>query len=192
MARFHFEAEAATQVARARDVVWNWMSKLPDSLRLVALINDAIDDKSPYTGGHCKRVPILTMMLAEAVHGTAGGPLHGWRMNDADRYEIKIAGLLHDCGKITTPVHVVDKTTELQPLFDRIHLLDASSGVLRRDAAIHRLERLPDSPEGWQSPVRSGVFVETGHVGAGDAHVGVVDRLMGLLQLSGLLPRSLP
>ncbi len=41
---------------------------------LIELINTAIDDKSPYTGGHCKRVPMLTMMLAEAAHNAATGP----------------------------------------------------------------------------------------------------------------------
>ena len=30
----------------------------------ITLINLAIDEKSPYTGGHCQRVPALTMMLA--------------------------------------------------------------------------------------------------------------------------------
>lgn len=43
MARFHFEAEAATSVARERALVWKWMSKLPDSLRAFPLINDAIE-----------------------------------------------------------------------------------------------------------------------------------------------------
>ena len=36
----------------------------------INLINMAIDDKSPYTGGHCERVPMLTMMLAEAANET--------------------------------------------------------------------------------------------------------------------------
>ena len=39
---------------------------------LIELINTAIDEKSPYTGGHCQRVPTLTMMLAEAAHEHAG------------------------------------------------------------------------------------------------------------------------
>ena len=100
----------------------------------INLINTAIDDKSPYTGGHCERVPVLTMMLAEAVNSTDQGAFKDFSMNDRDRYELKIAGLLHDCGKITTPVHVVDKATKLETLFDRIHLLDTRFEVLKRDA----------------------------------------------------------
>ncbi|HWU84353.1 MAG TPA: HD domain-containing phosphohydrolase [Rhodocyclaceae bacterium] len=102
----------------------------------INLINLAIDEKSPYTGGHCQRVPELTMMLAEAVNRTRDGPLASFSMSDKDRYELKIAGLLHDCGKVTTPVHVVDKATKLQTLFDRVHLIDTRFEVLKRDAEI--------------------------------------------------------
>ncbi len=105
----------------------------------INLINTAIDEKSPYTGGHCQRVPELTMLLAEAVNRTNHGPLKDFVMTDKDRYELKIAGLLHDCGKITTPVHVVDKATKLHTLFDRIHLLDTRFEVLKRDAEIEML-----------------------------------------------------
>jgi HD-GYP domain-containing protein (c-di-GMP phosphodiesterase class II) len=102
----------------------------------IKVINAAIDDKSPYTGGHCERVPALTMMLAEAVTRCNRGPLRDFTMTDRDRYELKIAGLLHDCGKVTTPVHVVDKATKLQTIFDRIELLDTRFEVLKRDARI--------------------------------------------------------
>ena len=117
----------------------------------ISLINTAIDDKSPYTGGHCERVPVLTMMLAEAVNRTIRGPLKDFVMTERDRYELKIAGLLHDCGKITTPVHVVDKSTKLETIFDRIHLIDTRFEVLRRDAEINMLRASVDtSPEGVQ------------------------------------------
>ncbi len=106
----------------------------------IQLINVAIDEKSPYTGGHCERVPVLTMMLAEAVNETREGPLADFSMSDKDRYELKIAGLLHDCGKVTTPVHVVDKSTKLQTLYDRIHLVDTRFEVLKRDAQIAMLK----------------------------------------------------
>jgi len=107
----------------------------------IGLINLAIDEKSPYTGGHCERVPVLTMMLAEAVSETTSGPFADFRMSEQDRYELKIAGLLHDCGKVTTPVHVVDKATKLETLFDRIHLVDTRFEVLKRDAEIDMLRR---------------------------------------------------
>ncbi len=107
---------------------------------LINLINTAIDDKSPYTGGHCARVPALTMMLAEAANRAKPGALKDFNLTDKDRYELKIAGLLHDCGKITTPVHVVDKSTKLQTIFDRIHLIDTRFEVLKRDAEIAKLK----------------------------------------------------
>ncbi|NBR26813.1 MAG: GAF domain-containing protein [Betaproteobacteria bacterium] len=106
----------------------------------INLINAAIDDKSPYTAGHCARVPQLTMLLAEAVNAVNVGPLREFSMNDKDRYELKIAGLLHDCGKVTTPVHVVDKATKLHTIFDRIHLVDTRFEVLKRDAEIASLK----------------------------------------------------
>lgn len=107
----------------------------------IELINMAIDEKSPYTGGHCQRVPMLTMMLADAVNEVREGPLSDFSMSEKDRYELKIAGLLHDCGKVTTPVHVVDKATKLETIFDRIHLVDTRFEVLKRDAEIQALKR---------------------------------------------------
>ncbi len=104
----------------------------------IKLINLAIDEKSPYTGGHCQRVPELTMMLAEAAAATREGPLADFTLTDKDRYELRIAALLHDCGKVTTPVHVVDKATKLQTLFDRIHLIDTRFEVIRRDAEVRK------------------------------------------------------
>ena len=112
----------------------------------VKLINLAIDDKSPYTGGHCQRVPELTMMLAEAADACREGPLADFRLTDKDRHELRIAALLHDCGKVTTPVHVVDKATKLQTIYDRIHLIDTRFEVLRRDAEVRR----------WQSVAAGG------------------------------------
>ena len=102
----------------------------------IKLINLAIDEKSPYTGGHCQRVPELTMMLADAVDATTEGPLADFRLTDKDRYELRIAALMHDCGKVTTPVHVVDKATKLQTIYDRIHLVDTRFEVIKRDAEV--------------------------------------------------------
>lgn len=102
----------------------------------VDTINTAVDEKSPYTGNHCKRVPELTMMLADAAAATGDGPLAGFAMSEADRYELGIAARLHDCGKVTTPVHVVDKATKLETIFDRIALIEARFETARRDVEI--------------------------------------------------------
>lgn len=90
----------------------------------IKLIVDAIDEKSPYTGGHCQRVPELTMMLAKAAIATKEGVLKDFTMSEKEIYELNIAAWLHDCGKVTTPESVMDKATKLETIFDRIHLVD--------------------------------------------------------------------
>jgi HD-GYP domain-containing protein (c-di-GMP phosphodiesterase class II) len=106
----------------------------------VKIINIGIDEKSPHTGNHCAHVPELTMMLAQAVHEIETGPCADFKMTDRDRRELWLAGLLHDCGKITTPVHVVEKSTKLETIFDRIHMVDTRFEVLKRDAEIRALK----------------------------------------------------
>ncbi|MBU1365466.1 MAG: GAF domain-containing protein [Gammaproteobacteria bacterium] len=113
----------------------------------VKLINLAIDEKSPYTGGHCQRVPELTMMLAEAADATREGPLADFKLTDKDRYELRIAALLHDCGKVTTPVHIVDKATKLQTIYDRIDLIDTRFEVVKRDAEIRKWKSIADGAD---------------------------------------------
>jgi HD-GYP domain-containing protein (c-di-GMP phosphodiesterase class II) len=106
----------------------------------INLINRVIDDKSPHTGKHCDRVPALTMLLADAAAACNVGPLKEFAMTEQDRYELKIAGLLHDCGKVTTPVHVIDKATKLQTIYDRIGDIDTRFEVIKRDAEITLLQ----------------------------------------------------
>ncbi|OYY93043.1 MAG: phosphohydrolase [Hydrogenophilales bacterium 28-61-23] len=113
----------------------------------IKLISNALDEKSPYTHGHCQRVPEITMLLADAAHRTDQGPLKDFTLSSKDRRELEIAALMHDCGKITTPVHVVDKSTKLETIFDRIHLIDARIEVLKRDARIRMLEARLNAPE---------------------------------------------
>ena len=125
-------------IALTNRLLINHLENLFESF--ISLINTAIDDKSPYTAGHCARVPQLTMLLAEAVNNVKVGPLRAFQMTDKDRYELKIAGLLHDCGKVTTPVHVVDKATKLETIFDRIALIDTRFEVVRRDIEIAALK----------------------------------------------------
>jgi HD-GYP domain-containing protein (c-di-GMP phosphodiesterase class II) len=126
-------------IALTNRMLINQLEQLFESF--INLINSAIDEKSPYTGGHCQRVPVLTMLLAEAVSETRDGPLRDFHMSEKDRYELKIAGLLHDCGKVTTPVHIVDKATKLESIFDRIQLIDTRFEVIKRDAELDSLRK---------------------------------------------------
>ncbi len=103
---------------------------------LVELISTAIDEKSPYTGGHSRRLSDLALMMAKAVSGKNNGIFEDITFTEENLYELKIASLLHDCGKITTPLHVMDKSSKLQTIFDRIHLIDTRFEILKRDKQI--------------------------------------------------------
>lgn len=102
----------------------------------IKLIAGAIDSKSPYTGGHCQRVPVLTKMLAQAACDAQSGVLHDFALSEDEWEELHIAAWLHDCGKVTTPEYVVDKATKLETIHDRIHEIRMRFEVLKRDAEI--------------------------------------------------------
>ncbi|MBX9915457.1 MAG: GAF domain-containing protein [Pseudomonadaceae bacterium] len=108
----------------------------------IQLIAGAIDAKSPYTGGHCQRVPELTKMLARAACSEQSGPFADFSLNDEQWEELHIAAWLHDCGKVTTPEYVVDKATKLETLYDRIHEVRMRFEVLKRDAEITCLKTI--------------------------------------------------
>ncbi|MGQ9806218.1 MAG: HD domain-containing phosphohydrolase [Chlorobiales bacterium] len=105
----------------------------------IKLIADSIDKKSPYTGGHCNRVPILTEMLARAACESQEEMFKDFNLTPEQWYELHIAAWLHDCGKVTTPVHVMDKATKLETIYDRIHTIKTRFEILRRDAYINYL-----------------------------------------------------
>lgn len=107
----------------------------------IKLIATAIDKKSPYTGGHCERVPEIAMLLADAVEKTKTGKYKDFTMNEDERYELYIAAWLHDCGKVATPPHVVDKGKKLETITDRIEVVDTRFEVLKRDTEIKLLKK---------------------------------------------------
>lgn len=110
---------------------------------IIKLIAEAIDDKSPYTAGHCNRVPELAIMLAEAVEACDSGKFKAFKFaNDDERREFRIAAWLHDCGKITTPEHIIDKGSKLEANYNRIHEIRMRFEVLWRDAEIDMLKQL--------------------------------------------------
>lgn len=112
----------------------------------IKAIAQAIDAKSPHTSGHCQRVPILTEMLAEAACEAKDGPLRNFTLNDDEWYELRVAAWLHDCGKLATPDSLLDKSTKLHSLCDRIE------GIKTRFAALIAQTQLRHVRQGNSDP----------------------------------------
>ncbi|MBU1064410.1 GAF domain-containing protein [bacterium] len=106
----------------------------------IQVIASAIDEKSPYTGGHIERVAKLTMMIAENINNIDYGIYAPLFLNHDELKELRIASWMHDIGKITTPEYVVDKSSKLETIYDRINTVSARFEVLKRDAKIELLE----------------------------------------------------
>lgn len=104
----------------------------------IKLIAQAIDDKSPYTAGHCERVPLLATLLADSASESLLPAYKDFQLKtEEERREFEIAAWLHDCGKVTTPEHIVDKGTKLEAIYNRIHLVRMRFEVLLRDTEIN-------------------------------------------------------
>ncbi len=108
----------------------------------IKMIAAAIDAKSPHTGQHCARVPLLTEMLARAACDAKEGAFADFDLSEREWYELRIAAWMHDCGKITTPVHVIEKATKLETIFDRIEIIRSRFEILMRDAELAYLKAL--------------------------------------------------
>ena len=106
----------------------------------IQVIANAIDAKSAYTGGHCRRVPELTNMLTRAAVEAKEGPFADFGLTEDEWYELEVAGGLHDCGKVTTPEYVVDKATKLETIYNRIHEIRTRFEVVKRDVEIDYLK----------------------------------------------------
>lgn len=119
----------------------NKQKELMDSF--IKLLANAIDAKSKYTGGHCERVPILTMLLAKKASECKEGIFKEFELkNEEEKRELSVAAWLHDCGKITTPEYVVDKATKLETIYNRIHEIRTRFEVIHRDITIKMYENI--------------------------------------------------
>lgn len=101
---------------------------------VIELMANAIDRKSPYTGGHCHRVPELTKMIARAAEAATDGPFKDFALDEEEWEELHIAAWLHDCGKLTSPEYIVDKATKLETIYDRLHEVRMRFEVIKREA----------------------------------------------------------
>jgi HD-GYP domain-containing protein (c-di-GMP phosphodiesterase class II) len=141
---------------KAQDLAWSLASQAAVALTNKLLIFElenlldafiktiaiAIDEKSPYTGGHVRRVAELTMTIAEKINQTHDGYFEKIHFSDDEMRELRMAAWLHDVGKITTPEHVVDKSTKLEKVYDRIEDIKIRFELLRREyqLAMHKVQ----------------------------------------------------
>ncbi len=109
---------------------------------VIHMVAGAIDAKSPYTHGHCRRVPVIAKKLAAAANSATEGPFADFSLSENEWYELHLASWLHDCGKVTTPEYVVDKATRLETISNRLHEIRTRFEVLWRDAEIEYLKHL--------------------------------------------------
>ncbi|HEX5329829.1 HD domain-containing phosphohydrolase [Sulfuricurvum sp.] len=98
-------------------------------------INMAIEEKSPYTAGHIDRMMDLSLSLANAINMDQTTFAETF-YSDEQLKEIKFSALMHDIGKIVLPEYVVDKSTKLETLYDRIETVKLKYELLKRDAQI--------------------------------------------------------
>ncbi len=89
---------------------------------IIKVMAVAIDAKSHYTGNHVQRVALLNIEIAEAINNDLT-VFTDVKFNESEMEEIRLAGWLHDIGKVTTPVNIMDKATKLQSIYDRIELV---------------------------------------------------------------------
>ncbi|WP_339842591.1 HD domain-containing phosphohydrolase [uncultured Halopseudomonas sp.] len=135
--RFVRDLSGTLSVAIETRLLFAGQQRLLDAI--IRLLADAIDAKSPYTGGHCERVPQLAAMLLQHAEAAQSGVLADFAMNEDQRYAFHLASWLHDCGKITSPEYVVDKATKLETIYNRIHEIRTRFEVLWRDAELECL-----------------------------------------------------
>lgn len=110
-------SQAAVAVTNAKLI--QDMENLFDSF--VKVMATAIDEKSPVTAGHIRRVAELTIHVANTINKQNKGPFANISFNDDQLKELKIAGWMHDIGKVTTPVQIVEKGKKLETIFDRVN-----------------------------------------------------------------------
>lgn len=142
----------------------------------IRMIAGAIDAKSPYTGAHCERVPVLTEMLMRSLCESNTGPFAGFNLSEEEWYELRIAAWLHDCGKVVTPTHLMDKATKLERIHDRVHAVRTRFELLRRDAQIAFLEAALGRPPADRS------LLEVAH----QAHLAELAEELALVERSNI------
>jgi HD-GYP domain-containing protein (c-di-GMP phosphodiesterase class II) len=137
-----FEALSNSQVSMSKSIKAYEKSQEELLDAIIKVIAEAIDTKSPYTGKHCARVPVIAQLLLDEANRSTLDAFKRFSLTSKDALrEFEIGAWLHDCGKVTTPEYVVDKSTKLETIYNRIHEIRMRFEVLWRDAQIEYLKK---------------------------------------------------
>lgn len=106
---------------------------------LIDSVNKALSEKSKYTQKHNDNVATLTNIIATGINNnTSIYPKVEY--SDIELEEIRLSAMLHDIGKVTTPVHIMDKATKLETIYDRIHTIKLRFESAKKDTEIAYLK----------------------------------------------------
>ncbi len=155
---FSPESQALTEALSSQAAVAITENRLINGLEellnsIIRVIASAIDEKSKYTSGHIERVAELAVYLAQQVSDSEEGCFKDVHYNNEKIEEIRFAGLLHDIGKITTPEYVVDKSTKLETIYDRIHTVFLRFEILKKEREVEMWKALAGNPDDHSSRV---------------------------------------
>jgi len=112
----------------------------------IKVIAQAIDAKSSHTSGHCQRVPLLTELLARAACED-DDRFRDFELDEDGWYELHVAAWMHDCGKLATPDSVLDKSTKLHTLCDRIDAVETRFAALKHQYQAETWRAILAAPE---------------------------------------------
>jgi len=175
-------------VALSNKILIHSLEELLDSF--IRTIATAIDEKSPYTGGHVRRVADLTLIIADRINAVREGPFADCFFSPEQLSELRIAAWLHDVGKITTPEHIVNKSTKLETIVDRIELIKTRMEIMKRDRELAALKRtlarfqaketdpVPTQEDPTEAPYDDLFhFIENINLGVDEINNDILDRL---------------
>ncbi|MFQ5605245.1 MAG: HD domain-containing phosphohydrolase [bacterium] len=105
---------------------------------LVRYSAKAIDARSPHTAGHSGRVAKYSVLIAQAINEETEGKLGQIHFTTEELEELRMAGWLHDIGKIGVPESILEKTAKLTD--DQLALIEERFETIKNQKKIQFLE----------------------------------------------------
>jgi len=118
----------------------------------VTVLAQGLGEKSPHTYNHIRRVAALGEAISESLSDWEDGMYGDIRFDQDQMAEMRLAGWLHDIGKITTPEHIVSKQVKLQLVMDRFEMIVERVNSKFKDYRIAMLEQQLEAAQKGADP----------------------------------------